>query len=737
VAQIVAHISVSTLVWLGDLRRLEADPELRFFFREEVGHDALGYAPPTTEPALARIASTRRTLATCLPAMAPDLLARTVEIPDLGTMTIEEWTPLILGHLTSHVEQAHDILVNRGCAVRAAVLTGLEQVRIEDRPEPEARPGWVVVTVESASLCGTDTHQYDGRIDTPFPRVPGHDFAGRVEGVGEGVDDSVVGMPVAVKPSLPCEDCPECHAGKLLDCQKKTLMGLWADRYFTEKVTVPRVNLIPRPEGVEAWQASLLEPIAVGLNTVDRLRILLGETVVVLGQGPIGLALTRLCALSGAGNLIVTDARDAPFEVSRAYGATHCINVAETDVRAAVADLTDRGAGADIVIETSGFPSSSARVLDLVRREGKAAHIGWANDRPPLPVIPIMAKTLTVFGIGGNGGRGQYERAQELVRTGRLDLAPMVTHRFGLDAIAEAFATAASKADGAPGSPLVPRRSPHSSFVARTAAAAAVRGSEVLCGADRLGGAGYPAARLYGSGGNQPASTTRSDQPFSVASVLAGSTRTRTGSSGRAPRTRRRWVCPSSRPWRSARSRRGGPSRGRWGPRARPRPGVGRRLTRRCVVHDRIEPDTTTGGQVPPAERAPTGGGPGGPAHWRGAPRSRRRRPPPRPLPRAARARPVRRRAPRDVRRRRVELPARADRGGHTAGHRRRRGRDLGVLHLRRAGAAARCGHVDRGPGRQHRGGARLLQAPHRDRVDRSRGAHRPGAAGRGAGQAA
>jgi len=333
--------------------------------------------------------------------------------------------------------------------VRAAVLTGLESITVEERPEPEARPGWVIVKVESASLCGTDSHQYDGRINTPFPRVPGHDFSGRVESVGEGVDDGIVGTPVAVKPSLPCEDCPECHAGKLLDCQKKKLMGLWSDGCMTEKVAVPRVNLIPRPEGVEAWQASLLEPIAVGLNTVDRLRIVLGETVMVLGQGPIGLALTRLCALSGAGQLIVTDARDDPFSVSKAYGATHCLNVTQTDVKAAVADLTERGAGADIVIETSGFPASSAMCLDLVRKEGKVAHIGWANDLPPLPVIPIMAKTLTVFGIGGNGGRGQYERSQELVRTGRLDLAPMVTHRFGLDDVAEAFAVAASKSGGA------------------------------------------------------------------------------------------------------------------------------------------------------------------------------------------------------------------------------------------------------------------------------------------------
>jgi 2-desacetyl-2-hydroxyethyl bacteriochlorophyllide A dehydrogenase len=332
--------------------------------------------------------------------------------------------------------------------MRAAVLTGIKQVRLEERPEPQARPGWVVVRVESASICGTDSHQYDGRIDTPFPRVPGHDFAGRVEAVGDGVDESLAGTPVAVKPSLPCGECAECAAGRLADCGRKRLIGLWSDGCMAEKVAVPQVNLVPRPDGVEDWQACLLEPLAVGLNTVDRLQIMLGDTVLILGQGPIGLALTRLCALSGAGRLIVTDAREAPFAVSRAYGATECLNVTETDVVAAVARLTG-GAGADIVIETSGFPASSAIVLDVVRKEGKVAHIGWANDLPPLPVIPIMAKTLTVFGVGGNGGRGQYERSIELVRSGRIDLGPMVTHRFALDDIAAAFETAASKAEGA------------------------------------------------------------------------------------------------------------------------------------------------------------------------------------------------------------------------------------------------------------------------------------------------
>ena len=331
--------------------------------------------------------------------------------------------------------------------MRAAVLTGLRQVELQERPEPVAKPGWVVVRVESASLCGTDAHQYDGRIDTPFPRVPGHDFSGTVEGLGDGVDASWQDVPVAVKPSLPCGDCPECTTDKPFDCQRKKLIGLWSDGCMTERIAVPVVNLIPRPDGVEAWQASLLEPIAVGLNTVDRLQIKLGESVVVLGQGPIGLALTRLCALSGAGRLIVTDAREAPFAVSRAYGASDCIDVTRTDPVQAVLDLTD-GKGADVVIETSGFPASTKIVLDCVRKEGKVAHIGWANDLPPLPVIPIMAKTLTVYGVGGNGGRGQYERAQELVRSGRLDLAPMVTHRFALTDVAAAFEVAAGKTEG-------------------------------------------------------------------------------------------------------------------------------------------------------------------------------------------------------------------------------------------------------------------------------------------------
>lgn len=117
-AAVISHINVCTVVWLGDLFRLQADPELRFFYREEIGHDLVGYPPPTVDVAVGQLGSTRRSLGTALGAIGPDLLARTVEIPDLGEMTIAEWTPLIIGHVISHVGQVEEILADRQDLVR-------------------------------------------------------------------------------------------------------------------------------------------------------------------------------------------------------------------------------------------------------------------------------------------------------------------------------------------------------------------------------------------------------------------------------------------------------------------------------------------------------------------------------------------------------------------------------------------------------------------------------------------
>jgi DinB superfamily len=116
VAQVISHLNVCTLLWVADVQRVALDPDLAFFFREEVGHDAVGYPPPTVDIATRQLDSTRRTLATTLAAFPASVLGRSVEIPDLGTMSIGEWTPLIIGHLVGHVDQAFEIMHDRGFA---------------------------------------------------------------------------------------------------------------------------------------------------------------------------------------------------------------------------------------------------------------------------------------------------------------------------------------------------------------------------------------------------------------------------------------------------------------------------------------------------------------------------------------------------------------------------------------------------------------------------------------------
>jgi hypothetical protein len=116
VTEVISHINVCTLMWMGDLHRLRHDPDLSFFFREEIGHDLTGYPPPTVDIAVRQLASTRRTVASCLPATEEEVLARTVEIPDLGEMTVAEWHSIIIGHVGMHVDQALDIMRDRGFA---------------------------------------------------------------------------------------------------------------------------------------------------------------------------------------------------------------------------------------------------------------------------------------------------------------------------------------------------------------------------------------------------------------------------------------------------------------------------------------------------------------------------------------------------------------------------------------------------------------------------------------------
>ena len=305
--------------------------------------------------------------------------------------------------------------------------------------------------VESASLCGTDSppvrrphrHAVPARARPRLLR-PGRERRRRRRRRRSSAR--------RWRSSRRCRarTAPSATRASSLDCQSKKLMGLWSDGCMTEKVAVPRVNLIPRPEGVEAWQASLLEPIAVGLNTVDRLRIVLGETVVVLGPGPDRAgAHPAVRALRAPGADRHRRARGA-VRVSRRPTAPRTASTSRrpTSRRPSPTSPTRRGRRhRDRDVRVPGVVGDGASTW-CARRARSRTSAGPTTCRR-CPSSRSWPRRSRCSASAATAGAGSTSARRSWCARGGSTSTPMVTHRFALDDVAEAFAIAASKSDGA------------------------------------------------------------------------------------------------------------------------------------------------------------------------------------------------------------------------------------------------------------------------------------------------
>ena len=328
----------------------------------------------------------------------------------------------------------------------AVQIKDVGQIELLDVEIPKVTPRHVLLKVNAASICGTDIHELQGEIPVQFPRILGHDFAGTIQEIGPGVTGFKEGDRVVVKPSFPCYKCKACEAGLHESCPNTKLIGLHVDGCFREYLLVPEANLIPMGDDISFEAASVLEPFTVGLNAFKRLNMNIGETVTVLGLGPIGLGLTKMAALSGAGHIHALDIRDDALQLASEFGATETINLATEAGKKQFENLSARGS--DVVIETAGTPATVKMIPDLVKWGSKVVNIGIVKGIGAIPVEPIVMKALTIIGVGGNGGKGKYETALGLVSRGLIDPAKLVTHRFLFKDAIKAFKTAQSKEKG-------------------------------------------------------------------------------------------------------------------------------------------------------------------------------------------------------------------------------------------------------------------------------------------------
>lgn len=319
--------------------------------------------------------------------------------------------------------------------MKAAVLHGPRDLRVEPTADPRAASGEVLVRVAASGLCGTDYSIWTGDREVAYPRVMGHEFLGTVEAVAPDVSRVRPGERVVVEPNFSCGRCPLCQEGNRNLCLRRTAVGIDADGGFAELARVPGACVWPIPAGLGDEDALLTEPLAVVVRAVNRAAPRRGETAVVLGGGTLGLLALQVLRARGA-RVLVVSRTDRRFELARALGAeaTHEAGQGAADIAARAFSGRE---GVDLVIETAGTADAVSQALTLVHPGGRVVLTGLPHEATPVSFFTVVRQEITIS--GSMIYQGEFPEALRLLAQGQVRGRPLITHRFPLDAIREAF----------------------------------------------------------------------------------------------------------------------------------------------------------------------------------------------------------------------------------------------------------------------------------------------------------
>ncbi|MCS7120274.1 MAG: zinc-dependent dehydrogenase [Nitrososphaerota archaeon] len=328
-----------------------------------------------------------------------------------------------------------------GRSMRAFRFHAPGYVKVEDTGIPKVGPRDILVEVKVALTCGTDVKMYKrGHPKVKPPVTLGHEFSGIIAEAGDKAAGRFrVGDRVSVANSAPCNTCFFCKVGKPNLCEHlmETLIGFSVDGAFAEYVLVPapivEQNTYKIPENVSFEEAALLEPLACAINGCEAADIGLGDTVVIIGSGPIGLIHLQLAKMKGASRVIVTDLREERLKTAEKLGADVLINASKEDQVSRVKELTN-GLGADIVIEAVGLPETWETAVQMTRKAGTTLFFGGcpSGSTIKLDTERIHYEDLTLKGIFHHTPFSVY-KAFKLISSGRFNGRPLISERMRLE----------------------------------------------------------------------------------------------------------------------------------------------------------------------------------------------------------------------------------------------------------------------------------------------------------------
>ena len=333
--------------------------------------------------------------------------------------------------------------------MKAAALAGVRTFEMKDIERPEPGPGEALVRVRSVGVCGSDLHFYRGEFPVPAGFVPGHECAGEVAALGEGVTGFEPGDRVALELFTLCLRCEQCRSGNYHLCPSRKANGLNAPGGLREYMTVPAYAMYKLPDGVDCELGALCEPLAVTVHGLRLADLRFGERVAVLGSGTIGLMAVAAAKAMGATWVGATARHPQQRAMAEAVGADAVFGDAPDDI----AQLAAAAQGADVVVETvGGHANTLQEAITVVGTAGRVCVLGAFTQPVTIHPITFFIKEVRLIGsncYGRPGRRSDYELAIEIMRRNAETLRRLITHRFPLERVTEAYATADDKRSGA------------------------------------------------------------------------------------------------------------------------------------------------------------------------------------------------------------------------------------------------------------------------------------------------
>jgi len=317
--------------------------------------------------------------------------------------------------------------------MRAVIWEEPGKLTVTEAADPAPGHGELVIRVGRCGICGTDVHIADGEFPpTPYPIIPGHEFAGRVAAVGTGVPPGWrEGERVAVDPSLFCGYCPACHAGRGNLCANWNALGDTVSGAFAEYVAVPAANTYRIPDSVDDAQGALIEPLSCAVHGLRRIGPVTGVDVLLTGAGTMGLLLLQLLRNAGAGSVSVVDRKESRLAAAKAVGADSIA----TDVAA-----LDRGPFG-VVVDATGAPAAIEAGFATLDRGGRLLVFGVTSGDATVSLSPFRIYNDEITVLGSMAVLNSFGAAADLMAAGTIDTAPLLGQPYTLAEFPEALAS--------------------------------------------------------------------------------------------------------------------------------------------------------------------------------------------------------------------------------------------------------------------------------------------------------